>query len=94
MSSHTRFQWLQSHSNALEELKNSLKNLPKLTFPDETPSGGRYILCVDASDKAVGGTLSQVSTTDGTERFLGAFGRTLRHNEVKFHLTKRKSWHL
>ena len=57
------FCWGEEEQAAFEELKERLTAAPVLVYPQER---GGFILDTDASDKAIGGVLSQVQ--NGVER--------------------------
>src|SRR5438093_2733235 len=53
------FSWTEIHERAFQELKKELTGDNPLAYPDYTPPVGKFILDTDASDTAIGATLSQ-----------------------------------
>src|SRR2546425_5679533 len=76
-----KFKWTSVHQDALEKIKLSLKNVPVMAYPDQSPTAGSMILTTDGSKLAAAGFLSQESSDGKTEVLLGCFGRSLRPNE-------------
>ena len=76
-----RFVWTKECEESFQEIRNGLKDMPVLTYPDEEPDAGRYIIQVDASQFAIAGTFSQVDKNSGEERLIACYGRSLRPNE-------------
>lgn len=85
-----RFQWTQQCETAFQEIREGLRNIPVLSFPDEGEGAGRYVLQVDASNSAVAGTFSQVSRDGQEERLIACYGRTLRPNESRWTISERE----
>ena len=76
-----KYRWTLRHEEALNRIKESLKNVPTLAFPDEDKMAGPMVLTCDASTVAVAGFLSQYTRDRQKEVLLGCFGRSLRPNE-------------
>ncbi len=73
------FQWTEQCNKAFQTLKELLTKAPVLAYPDfEKP----FILDTDASDVAIGATLSQI--IDSVEHPIGYFSRTLTGPEKKY----------
>src|SRR6266516_6296617 len=85
LKSTVKFRWQARHDEALEQIKDSLKHVPVLAYPDQGPQAGALILTTDSSLVAAAGFLSQVSSETGEEVLLGCYGRSLRPNEKKFY---------
>ena len=72
-------------NKAFQTLKELLTKAPVLAYPDfEKP----FILNTDASDVAIGATLSQI--IDSVEHPIGYFSRTLTGPEKKYCVTRRE----
>ena len=79
------FQWTEQCNKAFQTLKELLTQAPILAYPDfEKP----FILDTDASDVAIGATLSQI--IDSVEHPIGYFSRTLTGPEKKYCVTRRE----
>ena len=77
-----KFVWTAECEDAFQQVREGLRTMPILSYPDETVNAGRYIIQVDASQTAVAGTLSQ-ATRDGTEeKLICCFGRRLAGSEL------------
>src|SRR5262249_55010290 len=50
------FVWTKECEEAFQSIREGLKTLPTLVYPDEEPGAGRYIIHCDASRTAIGGT--------------------------------------
>ncbi|BHF73948.1 hypothetical protein SprV_0401703200 [Sparganum proliferum] len=59
------------------------------TLPDVSPSAGEFILDTDASDRAIGAVLSQL-TTDGDEKAKAFASRELSKQERRYSTTRRE----
>jgi hypothetical protein len=79
-----RFVWTAECEKSFQEVREGLKTLPIMNFPDERPGAGRYIVQVDASQTAIAGTLSQASRDGTSQTLIGCFGRALRDNELRW----------
>jgi hypothetical protein len=75
------------HVNAFLEVREMLKNIPTLAYPDDTVRGGPFFLTCDASNSAVSYILSQEKKLpDGGEAefLIACGGRALRENESRW----------
>jgi hypothetical protein len=70
-----RFQWTQQCEDSFQTIREGLRNIPILAYPDESEGAGRYVLQVDASNLAVAGIFSQVSRDGQEERLIACYGR-------------------
>ena len=71
----------------LKPVREMLKNIPTLAYPDETESGGQFYLTCDASLSAASYVLSQIQTkSDGrqAEVLIACGGRALRDPETRW----------
>ena len=80
----SKFVWLPEHEAAFQSVRDGLRAIPILAFPDESQGAGKYIIQVDASDYAIAGTFSQASRDGKEERLIACYGRALRDNEKKW----------
>jgi RNA:NAD 2'-phosphotransferase (TPT1/KptA family) len=78
------FEWNDVEQKAFEDLREGLKNAPFLAFPSETDP---YVLTTDASTKATGYILNQI-TPEGEERIIACGGRQLRKAEENYTITE------
>ena len=85
-----RFQWTQECETAFQEIREGLRHIPVLAFPDEEEGAGRYVIQVDASNSAVAGTFSQVSRDGQEERLIACYGRALKPNEARWSISERE----
>ena len=85
-----KFVWTAECEQAFQEIRQGLKELPVLIYPDERPGAGRYIIQVDASDYAIAGTFSQASRDGKEERLIACYGRSLRPNERNWHSSDKE----
>ena len=79
------FSWGEEEQAAFEELKKRLTAAPVLVYPQE---GGGFILDTDASDKAIGGVLSQVQ--NGVERVVGYGSHVLSAAQRNYCVTRKE----
>src|SRR6266516_396306 len=84
LKSTVKFRWNEKHAEALKQIKESLKNVAILGFPDQTAGAGAMVLQTDATLIAVGGFISQESRDGQSETLLACYGRSLRENERKW----------
>ena len=79
------FKWTEECDKAFQTLKDHLTKVPVLAYPDfDKP----FILDTDASDVAIGATLSQM--VEGEEHPIGYFSRTLTGPEKQYCVTWRE----
>ena len=77
--------WTEECDKAFQTLKDHLTKAPVLAYPDfDKP----FVLDTDASDVAIGATLSQI--VDGEEHPIGYFSRTLTGPEKQYCVTRRE----
>ena len=79
------FSWGEEEQTAFEELKKRLTEAPVLVYPRE---GGGFILDTDASDKAIGGVLSQIQ--DREERVVGYESYVLSAPQRNYCVTRKE----
>ena len=84
-STGVKFDWTQDCQQAFETLKIRLSSAPVLGLPRD---GGNYILDTDASQKALGGVLSQVQ--DQQEVVICYSSRTLTSSERNYCTTRQE----
>lgn len=68
------FRWTSEADDSFQQLKVALTKVPILAYP--VPDAV-FLLDTDASGTGIGAVLSQVSSTDGHERVIAYFSRTL-----------------
>ena len=90
LKKNARFVWTEDCESAFQEIREGLKNIKALSFPDEEEGAGRYIIQTDASQYAIGGTFSQMSRDGKEERLIACFGRALRSNERNWQVGERE----
>ena len=81
----TAVQLGEEEQTAFEEPKKGLTEAPVLVYPLE---GGGFILDTDASDKAIGGVLSQIQ--DGEERVVGYGSYVLSAPQRNYCVTRKE----
>ena len=79
------FNWGEEKQTAFKKLKKRLTEALVLLYPRE---GGGFILDIDASDKAIGGVLSQ--TQDGEERVVGYGSYVLSAPQQNYCVTRKE----
>ena len=79
------FKWTEECDKAFQTLKDHLTKAPVLAYPDFVKP---FILDTDASDVAIGATLSQI--VDGEEHPMSYFSRTLTGPEKQYCVTRRE----
>ncbi|KII68404.1 Retrovirus-related Pol polyprotein from transposon 17.6 [Thelohanellus kitauei] len=79
------FVWNDEHENAFTKLKNSLSNLPTLSYP---VTGKNIILKCDASANAVGAVLSQI--VNNVDSPIAFYSSTLNHAERNYSTIDRE----
>ena len=79
------FKWSEERDKAFQTLKDHLTKAPVLAYSDFDKS---FILDTDASDVAIGATLSQM--VEGEEHPIGYFSRTLTGPEKQYCVTQRE----
>ena len=75
------------HIEAFLQVREKLKNIPTLAYPDESATGGQFFLTCDASMSAVSYVLTQIQTkSDGRqdEVLIACGGRALRDAETRW----------
>ena len=80
-----KFHWGEEQQASFELLKEAMTTTPVLAYPDPE---GTFILDCDASDKCVGGELSQVQ--DGVERPIGFASFALTPLQRKYCTTRKE----
>ena len=80
------FQWTAECEAAFTTLKSKLTQSPLLAYPRFTEP---FIVSTDASDKAVGGVLSQIQ--DGHERVIAYWSRQLKKAERNYSTIEREA---
>jgi hypothetical protein len=80
-----KFNWIDVCDGAFTALKRYLTNTPTLAYPNFREP---FILDTDASNVAIGAVLSQVS--DGVERPIAFFSKTLSRPESRYCVTRRE----
>ncbi len=88
LKSTVKFRWTSRYADALARIVESLRSVPTLAFPDESPDSGPMILTTDASTMACGGFLMQASKDRSSEVLLACYGRSLRENERKWNISE------
>ncbi|BHF62235.1 hypothetical protein SprV_0200521600 [Sparganum proliferum] len=83
------FLWTKECEAAFDQLKRALTSPPILSLPDVSPSAGEFILDTDASDRAIGAVLSQL-TADGDEKAIAFASRQLSKQERRYSTTRRE----
>ena len=84
LSKNIHWLWTERHEAAFQQIKDKLKDLPTLKFPDEDPGAGAYIITTDASNLSIAGLIAQRSRDGKTEDLIACYGRSLRPNEVNW----------
>jgi hypothetical protein len=85
-----RFVWNEERERAFQTIREKLRDLPTLAFPDESPGAGPFVIETDASSYSIAGTLAQRSR-DGTETHLIAcFGRSLKSHEFWYTVCEKE----
>lgn len=79
------FSWTDENQEAFGKLKEKLTHAPILCHPDFSNT---FILDTDASNKAIGGVLSQV--INGEERVIAYASRTLSKTERRYCVTRKE----
>jgi len=77
--------WTDECQKSFEALKSCLTSAPILSTPTKT---GRYVLEVDASNRALGAVLKQVQGED--LKVIAYASRSLAENELKFSVTEKE----
>ena len=80
------FQWDAACQQAFDDLKQRLTSPPILTYPVFTLP---FIVHADASERAIGGVLSQVQ--EGEERVIGYWSRQLNKAERNYSTVEREA---
>ena len=81
------FKMLKHHVDAFLQLRDMLKNIPTLAYPDESENGGQFFHTCDASMSAASYVLTQVQRqVDGRELevLIACGGRALRDAETRW----------
>ena len=87
MKNDVPFKMEPRHVDAFLQVREMLKNIPTLAYPDETESGGQFYLTCDASLSAASYVLTQIQTKpDGrqAEVLIACGGRALRDPETRW----------
>ena len=80
-----KYEWNSVRQKAFDDLRTALITAPILAFPKP---GCKFMLDTDASDKALGGVLSQIQ--DGEERVIAFYSKTLDRTQQRYCTTKRE----
>lgn len=86
------WEWTENHEAAFAELKQALVSAPILAYPDFSENASPFILDCDASDKAVGGVLSQEQ--EGTERVIAFASKPLTKERASYCATQKEMYSL
>jgi hypothetical protein len=79
-----RFVWNEEREAAFQSIREKLKDLPTLAFPDESEGAGPFVLETDASSYSIAGTLAQRSRDGKEDHLIACYGRSLRPNEIAY----------
>jgi hypothetical protein len=85
-----RFVWNDEREAAFQSIREKLKTLPTLVFPDESPGAGPFVLETDASSYSIAGTLGQRSRDGKETHLIACYGRSLRPNEVNYTVCEKE----
>lgn len=83
---HSKFHWDEKCQSSFDLLKRTLIDSTLLAYPDFSKP---FILDCDASDRAVGSALSQVSE-DGHERVIAFYSTTHSPPELNYSVTRKE----
>ena len=86
-SEKVKFEWTDTMQDAFECLKTKLTTAPVLAYPDYKKP---FVVCTDASSKAVGAVLSQLDD-NGREHPVHYASRVLSGTEVKYSAFEREA---
>lgn len=79
------FQWTEEQDDAFNELKRALSEPPVLALPNQQD---QFVLDTDASDKAIGGVLSQVQA--GKEQVIAYGSYALTKEQRRYCVTRKE----
>ena len=82
------FVWTDECQKAFQELKTKLTSPPILSYPDFTPSAGKFIIDCDASDVSLGAILSQIQ--DGKEVIIAYGSKCLNKAQQNYCTTQKE----
>lgn len=85
--------WSPENEQAFKELKSRLIQAPILAFPDVSEGHAQFILDTDASNRAIGGVLSQ-RQEDGLEHPIAYGSKVLSKAERNYSTTKKEMFAL
>ena len=80
------FHWTSNCQDSFNTLKKALLSAPVLSYPDPTKT---FVLTCDASDRAIGYYLSQLST-DNKDNVIAYGGKSLTKEEQKYNTSEKE----
>jgi len=87
------FLWTEEHETAFNTLKKHLISDNILSYPDYTAPVGKFVLDTDASDKAIGATLSQYNK-EGILKPIAYGSKALTKSQRKYGTTQKELFSL